>query len=1009
MTPSTATQSPASSSKSPYSRSRDHHCKSPTSTAATAALDARTSTSTSSLTFPSAIFKGSFANLFKALRTYHRRGSIDSEEEDEDEEVIDLEEGDVDQDSLMWDAQTALIAHQIALAVKLYTQAALPPYRSSSACLALGNLLIRGSTLAEHDGFSSPSPPSSSPSSPHLSGDVKGKSKASNPEQQSPTYPPSAPSFFSRLFGSPPSVDHAESSSTPSQIRPEPMRTRTADLVASGWEIPREGKRAVRDSKSMGVAAGWFILGLGWVVQEQLEREERERADRHRQANEQAASRRQASIFLEGIPDDVIYHAHVGQDQSIPEDEVLSFGSKSRSKTKPKQEVKPPTSVITQTHDSSSPSVSTTSQDSTEDLQKSSSTITASGSSGSTSTLCPPESDPCSSSGRTTESPMIQTPGGGIEPVIDPFSREKQTSQSDEEALQQILDLLSPLLHLYRHGHIQAQDPVSLPPISLQQLPTTLKPKNETDKRRNVWRLGGALSAQLITLDLLKSSEADQGEKGFAGNVDKLRAAVNILTNYILAMTSRDSEAEVYFRNVMATSPTGIVFADDLIRQAAKRLDILSSTPCDESDLQAFPFPQTKVSSDPKQPKSFTGKGGPDYFLSPPKLSSKTSPSRRRGSSPILAQKQDRNHHRQPSSTASISSTMSTAFPRILSSPVKASPSVASLSISPTSDSMTDAFSIHLGGRQVNGHMSSNGSSQLNDDDNNNTAISTLRRIHAKSLTDLSAALDIEGLEDHGAEQEGNLAQYPSLTGWRMSPPPASSFGTSHVSQRTIMPASLSNGDGPYVASAQESSAARPWSSTAAGLSSSNNFKAIPTGLSVSPADTLRPVASSPQISSLRLSQINAQGSASPSFSTPSDLYADNATHRKYDRARTNPSTPRRRLPFEPTGDIAPIDPSLAAAELSSALTKHVTCGVCGGSGVNFPECRKCGLTFCSRDCRVAEDKAGNGKKHICGAWESRRLLSIPTNTAQAPRSKPAIAQSDFDGASTPIRATKVF
>lgn len=73
----------------------------------------------------------------------------------------------------------------------------------------------------------------------------------------------------------------------------------------------------------------------------------------------------------------------------------------------------------------------------------------------------------------------------------------------------------------------------------------------------------------------------------------------------------------------------------------------------------------------------------------------------------------------------------------------------------------------------------------------------------------------------------------------------------------------------------------------------------------------------------------------------------------------------RPRLPFDLTSSepIAPIDPVLAAAEMSSALTKHVLCSVCGMKGVNFPGCRKCGLRFCSRECRVGEDRAGNGKR----------------------------------------------
>lgn len=78
----------------------------------------------------------------------------------------------------------------------------------------------------------------------------------------------------------------------------------------------------------------------------------------------------------------------------------------------------------------------------------------------------------------------------------------------------------------------------------------------------------------------------------------------------------------------------------------------------------------------------------------------------------------------------------------------------------------------------------------------------------------------------------------------------------------------------------------------------------------------------------------------------------------------STPSTyTTRRLPFEPTQPVATIDPELAALELASALTKHVTCSVCAAGGVNMPNCRKCGLTFCSRKCRV--EGAGDGKRCV--------------------------------------------
>ena len=45
--------------------------------------------------------------------------------------------------------QTALIGHQTSEAIRLYMQAAVPPISSSQACLALGNLLVRGAGATE--------------------------------------------------------------------------------------------------------------------------------------------------------------------------------------------------------------------------------------------------------------------------------------------------------------------------------------------------------------------------------------------------------------------------------------------------------------------------------------------------------------------------------------------------------------------------------------------------------------------------------------------------------------------------------------------------------------------------------------------------------------------------------------------------------------------------------------------------------------------------------------------
>lgn len=50
------------------------------------------------------------------------------------------------------------------------------------------------------------------------------------------------------------------------------------------------------------------------------------------------------------------------------------------------------------------------------------------------------------------------------------------------------------------------------------------------------------------------------------------------------------------------------------------------------------------------------------------------------------------------------------------------------------------------------------------------------------------------------------------------------------------------------------------------------------------------------------------------------------------------------------------IDPLLAALEAASRVNVKSRCAVCGKQGVNFPKCQKCDMTFCSRDCRMAQD-----------------------------------------------------
>jgi hypothetical protein len=118
-----------------------------------------------------------------------------------------------------------------------YTIAALPPHRSAGACLALGNLLTRGSGL------------------------IRRESTSNEPL-------------------SPPPIDHNESKSATTRFRefvfrsppisPPQENLQTAKPVAVGWAIPTDGKRAVRDVEGMGVAGGWLVLGLGWLVEEEM-------------------------------------------------------------------------------------------------------------------------------------------------------------------------------------------------------------------------------------------------------------------------------------------------------------------------------------------------------------------------------------------------------------------------------------------------------------------------------------------------------------------------------------------------------------------------------------------------------------------------------------------------------------------------------------------------------------------------------------------------------------------
>lgn len=100
-------------------------------------------------------------------------------------------------------------------------------------------------------------------------------------------------------------------------------------------------------------------------------------------------------------------------------------------------------------------------------------------------------------------------------------------------------DLLTPLVQLYRHGHIQRHDPVALPPIPHSQLPRALNPKGDKEKRRNTWYLGSAVAGMLLDLPLL-TSVSHLGREASAR-----RHGVLIMANYIVCDACVESTADI--------------------------------------------------------------------------------------------------------------------------------------------------------------------------------------------------------------------------------------------------------------------------------------------------------------------------------------------------------------------------------------------------------------------------------------------------------------------------------
>jgi len=312
-------------------------------------------------------------------------------------------------------------------------------------------------------------------------------------------------------------------------------------------------------------------------------------------------------------------------------------------------------------------------------------------------------------------------------------------------------------------------------------------------------------------------------------------------------MTGSEAESQVHFRQVVHLGQTGMEAVDELVRQAAARLDIILRSP-----------PPTATPLSPHSEYPFP-------HMQPPTLA------------------RQYNHNRAPS-TASRFSIMSTMSARL----------------QPSGKSTVSLASMFLDGQPATRERSASRSSE-------SVAVSSLRRIRASST--------------QPAEVQ-TQTWWPKLSGWTMG-----------SSANGVVESDIAESEDENPETIEQESSAIPFRSKPYPNRAQDIFE-------------------------------------SPGVLPPPDINTIAPTpHASRDSTLETPKVqkPRRRLPFEPSesDSICTIDPELAAAELRSALTKHVVCGVCGVKGLNFPECPRCSLTFCSRACRVDEKKAGNGKRLV--------------------------------------------
>jgi hypothetical protein len=343
-------------------------------------------------------------------------------------------------------------------------------------------------------------------------------------------------------------------------------------------------------------------------------------------------------------------------------------------------------------------------------------------------------------------------------------------------------------------------------------------------------------------------------------------------------MTTSPPSDEIHFKQVITLGQCGLDIPDELVRQAAKRLDIIlnsppSTTPTSRrgstltGTTDGYPFPPMSISSSlavpPCPSKSKRDRSKRDIHS-------------RNGSTATTRSRKMEGRHGRKASTASMASIGAKG---ILPTPMKLSLSSISLG--------EDVAGVGVGVDEK--------------------AVEALKRVQEHMMSEEQERE--ECLEQSEVEEDaGRVSRWPDLTGWRMK-----------------------------------------------GNSEANSLDDLTLGRS---EDTITPATSSSSKSRTR-PQSPPDHSSSPNIE---DTQNTSITSPSTPLKPSKPSTSSFLCPTSST-QIAPIDPALAAAELASALTKHVKCGICACEGVNFPECRKCGMRFCTRECRVGEGRGGDGKR----------------------------------------------